>query len=132
MGGIELLAEQSLEQPREHPHVQEEAAPAGDPLPVECNPAAGHDAVQMRVMGEGRAPSEQYRRQPDARPEVFWVRGDGEQGLRGGLEQQGIDQRLVVVGDGADRGRQGEDHMVVLRREQVGLTGGQPLFGDRP
>ena len=54
MGGIELLAEQSLEQPREHPHVQEEAAPAGDPLPVACNPAAGHDAVQMRVMGVER------------------------------------------------------------------------------
>jgi hypothetical protein len=31
VGGIELLAEEPPEQPREHPHGQEEAAPAGNP-----------------------------------------------------------------------------------------------------
>ena len=36
VGGSELLAELPPEQPREHPHGQEKAAPAGDPaLPVE-------------------------------------------------------------------------------------------------
>jgi len=67
----------------------------------------------------------------DVRAEVLWIGSDGQQRLRRGLEEQGIDRRLVLVGDGADRRRQGEDDVVVGDRQQLGLPGGHPS-GRRP
>ncbi len=46
----------------------------------------------------------------------------------GDLEQQPIDHRLVGVGDGADRRRQGKHHMVILHRQQIGLPGFEPAL----
>src|ERR1700730_14469495 len=48
----------------------------------------------------------QDQRHPDLRAEMLGVGGDGTQRLRSNLEQQVVDQRLVVVGDGTDRRRQ--------------------------
>ena len=40
-----------------------------------------------------------------------------------------IDHRLVVIGDGADRCRQGEHHMVIVHRQQLGLPRFEPTPG---
>jgi len=50
---------------------------------------------------------------------------------RGG-EQQPIDLGLVLIGDGAERRRQREDHMVIGDRQQLGFPCGQPTFCRRP
>jgi hypothetical protein len=63
----------------------------------------------------------------DTGAEVFWVGGDGGQGLGGCLEQQVVDDRLVLVGDIGDGRRQREHHMIVRHRQQVGLARGQPV-----
>jgi hypothetical protein len=57
---------------------------------------------------------------------MLGVGGNGAQGFRGDREQQVVEQRLVVIGDGADRCRQSEDDVVVVDRQQVGLPRLQP------
>jgi hypothetical protein len=54
--------------------------------------------------------------------------GDGDQGLGSGFEQQVIDDRLILIGDVGDRGRQGEDDMEVGHGQEFGLAVGQPLL----
>jgi hypothetical protein len=53
--------------------------------------------------------------------------GDGEQRLGRRAEQQVVDHRLVLVGDGGDLGRQREDQVEVADRQQVGFAGGEPV-----
>ena len=79
------------------------------------------------MVGQRRAPGVQHGGQADARAEMLRVGGDGGQRLRGGPEQEVVDGRLVLERDGADRGRQGEDDVVVGNRQQLGLAVGQPL-----
>ena len=74
----ELFEEAAPEQAREHAHRQEEARPARDPaLAVGRQPAAGHDAVHVRVVRQRRAPGVQHQRGADARAQVLRVGGDG-------------------------------------------------------
>jgi len=42
------------------------------------------------------------------------------------------DHGLVLVGDVGDRRRQGEDHVIVRDRQQLGLSFGEPLLCRRP
>ncbi len=62
----------------------------------------------------------------DGGTEMLGIGRDGEQRLGRCLEQQGIDRRLVLVGDGADRCRQGEDDVVVGDWQQIGLARRKP------
>jgi hypothetical protein len=64
----------------------------------------------------------QYGGQADARAEMLRVGGDRGQRLSGGSEQEVVDGRLVVERDGADRGRQGEDDVIVGNREELRLA----------
>jgi hypothetical protein len=67
--------------------------------------------------------------QTDPPAEVLRVGRDGDQRLGRGLEQQAVDDGLVVVGDVANRGRQGEDQVVVGHGQQLGFSLGQPFLG---
>ncbi len=71
----------------------------------------------------------QHAGQADPGPEMLWVGRDGDQRLGGGLEEDAIDHGLVLVGDVGDLGRQGEDHMEVGGRQQLGLARGEPVLG---
>ena len=51
--------------------------------------------------------------------------------LGGSFEQQVVDHGLVLIGDLADRRRQGEDHVVIGDRQQLGLAFGQPSLRRR-
>jgi hypothetical protein len=73
----------------------------------------------------------QHGGEADAGAEVLGIGGDGQQGLGGRLEQDGVDRRLVLVGDVGDRRRQREDEMVIRDGAQGGLPCGQPSVGGR-
>ena len=73
----------------------------------------------------------QHGGEADARAQVSGVCGDGEQGLGGGLEHDGIDRRLILIGHITDLSGQGEHHMIVFHRQQLSLTRRQPVFGCR-
>jgi hypothetical protein len=74
MCGRQFFEETATEQSREHAHGQEETRPAPNPaLAIEREPAAGHDAVYMRMMGQRRAPSVQDQGHADLRPEMLGV-----------------------------------------------------------
>jgi hypothetical protein len=133
MGVAELLKKETPEQPRAHPHGQEEAGSTGDStLAIEREAAAGHDTVHVWVVSQRGAPGVQHQGHADASAELFRVGGKGEQGLGGSLEQQAVNHRLVVLGQLAEGGRQREGHRVVLDRQQLGLALGEPGFCQRP
>ena len=82
-------------------------------------------------MVEGLPPGVEDGGDADIGAEVLGIGRDRQQRLGRGLEQERIDRRLVLVGDGADRRRQGEDDVVVGDRQELGLARGQP-GGRRP
>ena len=60
-GILQVAQEEPAEQSREHPHRQEEAGAAGHPArAIERRAAAGHDAMDMRVMSESLAPGVEH------------------------------------------------------------------------
>ena len=127
MGGDELFQKQPSEQPREHAHRQEEARPAGHPaLTVQGNTTARNDHVNVRMMGERRTPCVQHGSHADPRAQAFGIGGDRDHRLGGGLEQKVVNHGLVLVGDVANRRRQGEDHVVIWGGQQLGLALSQP------
>src|ERR1700720_536619 len=95
----------------------------------------------MRMVGHRRAPSVEHGGDADAGAEMLWIvglqptglsrGGDGEQCLGRRAEQQIVDHRLVLVADGGDLGRQGEDQVEIADRQQVGLAGGEPVLRRR-
>ena len=104
MQGREAVEEEAAEETRQHPHGQEEAGLAGDPArTVRRQAAAGRDDVDVRMMGERRAPGVQHGGEADARAQMLRVGGDGGQRLGGGPEQEVVDGGLVLERDGADR-----------------------------
>ena len=70
-------------------------------------------------------------RHADPRAQMFGIGGDRENRLGGGLEQKVVNHRLVLMGDVADRRRQGEDHVIIGDRQQLGLAQGQPSLRRR-
>src|SRR5229473_5123186 len=100
MSGNKLRQDQPSEQAREHAYGEEEAGPAGDPtLTVERDAAARHDHMDMRILGERRAPGVEDGEHADAGAEVLGIGRDGDQGLSRSLEQDVVDDGLVVIGD---------------------------------
>ena len=128
MQGREAFEEEPAEQARQHAHRQEEAGLAGDPArSVRRQAAAGDDDVDMRMMGERRAPGVEDGGEADARAQMLGVGGDRGQRLGGGPEQEVVDGGLVVERDGADRRRQGEDDVIVRNRQKLRLAVFEPL-----
>jgi hypothetical protein len=73
--------------------------------------------MHVRVMGERRAPGVEHGGEADAGAEVLGVGGNGDERLGRGLEQNVVDHGLVLVGDVADRRRQGEYDVEVRHRQ---------------
>ena len=80
------------------------------------SPPPGTMTLYMRVVCHCRAPCVEQRCHADLCAEVFGIGRDGQKRLRGCLEQQAIDRRLVLIGDIGDLRWRGEDHMEVLDR----------------
>ena len=119
--------EQTAEQSAQHAHRQEEGRAGRYPsVPVQRDTAARHDHVDVRMMGHGRAPGVEHGGDADARTQLLGIGSDGQHGLRGGLEQQVVEQSLVVERDGGDLGGQREHEVEIADRQQVGLARGEP------
>ena len=104
MQGREPFEEEAAEQAGEHAHGQKEAALAGDPArAVRRQAAAGNDDVDVRMVGQRRAPGVEHGGEADARAQMLRVGGDRGQRLGGGPEQEVVDGALVLERDGADR-----------------------------
>jgi hypothetical protein len=56
----------------------------------------------MRVMKQVRSPSMEYSEESDLCAQVLGISGDGEQGLRRGLEQDAVDLSLILIGNGCN------------------------------
>ena len=128
MQGREPFEKQAAEETRQNAHGEEEAGLAGDPAPaVRRQAAAGNDDVDMRMMGERRAPGVQHGGEADARAQMSGIGRDRGQRLGCGLEQEVADGGLVLERDRADRSRQREDDVIVGNRQKLRLALGEPL-----
>ena len=78
-------------------------------------------------MKQVRAPSVEHGEKTDLRTQVLGITADGEQGLRRGLEQNAIYLSLVLIGDCGNLFRYCEDHVEVLRVQELGLAIFEPL-----
>ena len=129
----QLVEEQPAEEPREHADRQEEAGPAGDPArAVRRQAAAGHDAMDVRMVVQVLAPGVEHGDEADLGAEMLGIGGDPAQRLGRRSEQDGVDRLLVLEGDLGDRRRQGEDDVEVGHRQQLGLPGGEPFGAGLP
>jgi hypothetical protein len=103
---------------RQHARRQEEAWPATHPaLAIGREPAAGNDAIHVRMVRQRRAPGMRYQGRADACAQMLGVGGDGEQVLGGRVEQQRVYNGLVPQRDVGDGRRQHEHHMAILDGE---------------
>ena len=72
-------------------------------------------------------PGMQHGEEADARAQVLRVGGDGDQRFGGGVEQDVVDDRFVLKGDGGQLLRDGKDDVEVFAVEQLGLALLEPL-----
>ena len=72
-------------------------------------------------------PGMEHGDEPDLDAQMLGICRDDAQRLGCGLEQDRVDRRLVLEGDGGYRRRYGEYDMEVGHRKQVSLPGLQPI-----
>ena len=130
--GIEGLLQRGKEQPTEetseHADGQKEVGSTADPTTaVGREPAAGDDAMQVRMMEQCLAPSVEDGEEAELCAEMLGIGGDRAQGFGGGVEQNVVDQSLVVMGNGGDLLRHGEDDVEVWHCEELGSSALKPL-----
>ena len=89
---------------------------------IDRKATAGHDHVDVGMVGHGRAPGVKHGGDADARAEMFGIGGNGEHRLGARLEQEIVDHALVLVGDGGDRAGEREDEVEVADRQELGLA----------
>ena len=71
--------------------------------------------------------SMQNTEEANLRAQVLGVARDSQQGLRGGAEQDGVDDRFVLKRERGNLFRDREDHVKVFDRQQLRLALFQPL-----
>ena len=75
---------QPAEERRKHADRQKEVGPAGDPVAaVWRQTATGDDAMQVRMMQQGLAPSVKDGEEAELGAEMYGVGSDGQQGFGG-------------------------------------------------
>ncbi len=97
---------------------------------MEGDAAAGDEAMDMGVMGQRLSPGVQEG--DEANPGAQALGGERRERLGGRSHEQAVDRLLVLESDLGRRRRQGEDHVEVGTRQQLGLTSGEPLRARRP
>jgi hypothetical protein len=132
VGVGERRQEEPPEQAGKHSHRQQEAGLAAHPArAVERYPATRHNHMDVRMVGHCRAPAVKHGGGADARAEMPGVGGDCEQRFGRRAKQQAVDDRLVLVGDRSDLGRQREDYVKIADRQQIGLASRKPILRRR-
>lgn len=80
------------------------------------------------MVRERLTPGVQDHRHTDLGAEVLLVGGDRAQRLGRRLEQDGVDDRLVLIGDRPKRRWQREHDVEILNRQQIGLPCFEPFM----
>ena len=88
--------------------------------------------MHMRMVGERRTPGMKHSRHADPGAKMLRIGGNREHRLRRRLEQKAVNFRLVLKGDGADRRRQREHHVVIGQGQKLGFALEKPLACSRP
>ena len=89
--------------------------------------AARHDTVQVGMMHQVLTPGVQDGEEANVSAEMLGIGADRSQRLGGGLKEQVIDHRFVLIGDRRDLFGQRKDHVEVLTIEQLRLPMLDPL-----
>jgi hypothetical protein len=106
---------------------REEGTPGGDPAGVIGSEAAGRNhAVDVRMKQQALIPAVEHAEETDLGTEVARIAGDFQQGLRAGVEEQGVDEPFVLQGERSQFARQGEDRMDVGSGQQFPLARLEP------
>ena len=127
MSRDKTVEEETPKQPTQRLDGEEEGWATTDPPSVTPKPATGHDAMDMRMMGECLSPGVKHSEEPDLGTEMAGIGGERHDGVRRASHQQGVDGGLVLEGDLSRRRRQGEDNVKVRHRQKIGLACGEPV-----
>ena len=88
VSALQGLQKEAAEQTRQNTDTEEEVGPAGDPLVIRRQAAAGDDAVQVGMEQKVLAPGMEDGEEPHSRTQMFGIGGDGEQGFSAGAERR--------------------------------------------
>ena len=105
---------------------QKRRAPADPTAAVRRQGPARDETVDVEVLGEGLAPRVKDGGDADRATEMARIAAEGEEGLGGGAEQQGVDHARIALREGIERVGEREDHMKVWNREQLGAARVEP------
>jgi hypothetical protein len=83
--------------------------------------------MQVGMMKQRLPPSVENSEKAELCAEMLRIGGDGAQGFGDGVEQDVVDRSLVVMGDGGDLLRHGEDDVEVWHCEELGSSVLEPL-----
>jgi len=72
--------------------------------------------MDVRMVSHGRSPGVKHGGDTDPGTQMLSIGGDGRHCLRRGPEQQIIDRRFVLPGDGGDLGRNAEHDVEIADR----------------
>ena len=95
-------------------------------LAVGAQGTVGDDAVNMDMLPEILPPGVEHHGDAELAAEPAGIAAELEQGLRGGVEQQAIDERGIALGDGVEFVRQGEHDVPVADVEELGALALDP------
>ena len=127
-GFLQILQKQATKKASQHSNRQEESGTARDPsISIGRESATGDHAMEVGMMEQVLAPAVKYGEESDLGAEMFGIGGDGAQGLRRGSEENAVDYFLVLVSDGGNRFRHGEDDVEVLSVEDLRLAVLEPV-----
>ena len=72
-------------------------------------------------------PGVQHSEKADLGAQMFGIGSDGGQSLGSGSEQNAVDEIFVLVSNGRDLFGKGEDHMKIVRLENLRLSVFRPI-----
>jgi hypothetical protein len=122
----EAIQELSPEEPAEHLDRQQVSLARVDPRAVVGQPAAGDDAMKMRMEREIAPPRVHHAGDADQCTEALRILTEGHDGLGGGDEQQVEQGDLVLADQRAQFGGKGEHDVEVAHRQRALHAGRDP------
>ena len=127
-GVAEKLEEAVPEQAREDAYGEEELLVRyGSEAPVvNREPAAGNDAVQVRVQGKGLSPGVKHGEEAELQPQTLWIPSDDQKTLARGTEQDVVEQPRAGQSEGVQNLGDGEDDVEVRQSKDLALARVEP------
>jgi hypothetical protein len=94
---LQQAGELGAEEPTQHFHREKELPAAPNPTRIVVRDSAPRDnAMEVRMMVKVLSPGMQHGQKADAGAQMFWIGGNLQQGLGGGLEQEAVKHPLVL------------------------------------